>query len=639
MQNASGSHDKPVDHEKSQQPASRISSPEASSPEGNTTDGAHRTDQQSHPGASTTDEQKRPYAPQPFVRGQVKKRFRRGRERPKGVVWFGFQSFWGHLRHLVASAIATEDVDSRDWMTADLPEDLVRRVARRLGSRQRAATVTESIGGDLWIDYLADTGDDVSVSRAVAGLVFAPYQLPDPVEPSGTVIAPRGDVLLFGGDTAYPVATAEEIRSRVVEPFNDVLETRSDNGSRVLLGIPGNHDWYDGLDGFGRVFRRKVDDNPYGSYRPRAGTKNPTVIDRTAAWAREFVRGGQVSKPRALDLIGYSSVQGASYFALPVAPGISLLGVDRQLKNVDTRQRLFFQEHLNQRLAVAPWVVLPDPVHHFGEPSATGTAMIESLGLNLAGRSHLVMAGDIHHYRREHQDKTLHITAGGGGAFLHPAPIRPRGSLEATVEFPEAEQSAHLLRQVPFKVARGRSGYLPHFALLLLFGPSLWLDAPNLESQGALWITAMIVTLTLWLVYALIGGVRRGHRITALWALLAAALTAAVPMLAIEAMHQASAAVELRIPAWTLQLILVTTSVYAGSFIFGSYLALLTRFGFENTQAFTALDHPGFKHFLRLRVRADGSAVDGWCIGLTDPLAKDEKPVLVDQFTWPCRRD
>ena len=24
----------------------------------------------------------------------------------------------------------------------------------------------------------------------------------------------------------------------------------------MLLGIPGNHDWYDGLDGFARMFRR-----------------------------------------------------------------------------------------------------------------------------------------------------------------------------------------------------------------------------------------------------------------------------------------------------------------------------------------------------------------------------------------------
>jgi hypothetical protein len=78
-------------------------------------------------------------------------------------------------------------------------------------------------------------------------------------------------------------------------------------------------------------------------------------------------------------------------------------------------------------------------------------------------------------------------------------------------------------------------------------------------------------------------------------------------------------------------------TVFAASYVFGSYLAWLTRRGIEHTQAFTALDHPGYKHFLRLRVRADGSGVDGYCIGLTDPLADGAKPELVDVFTWRPR--
>ena len=85
--------------------------------------------------------------------------------------------------------------------------------------------------------------------------------------------------------------------------------------------------------------------------------------------------------------------------------------------------------------------------------------------------------------------------------------------------------------------------------------------------------------------------------------------------------------------AATLSLGAVGIGVFAGAFVFGAYLALLTLLGYENTQAFTALDHPGFKHFVRLRVRADGRGIDGWCIGATDPLG-DKEPVLVDQFTW-----
>jgi hypothetical protein len=60
----------------------------------------------------------------------------------------------------------------------------------------------------------------------------------------------------------------------------------------------------------------------------------------------------------------------------------------------------------------------------------------------------------------------------------------------------------------------------------------------------------------------------------------------------------------------------------------------LTRLGLEHTQAFTALDHPGFKHFLRLRVRADGRGIDLWCVGLVDPLGPDAEPTLVDGASW-----
>jgi hypothetical protein len=73
--------------------------------------------------------------------------------------------------------------------------------------------------------------------------------------------------------------------------------------------------------------------------------------------------------------------------------------------------------------------------------------------------------------------------------------------------------------------------------------------------------------------------------------------------------------------------------VFGGAWVFGLYLAALARFGLNNDQAFAALGHPGYKHFVRLRVRRDGSRVDAWVIGLVDPLG-DSTPVLVDRVTF-----
>ncbi len=563
--------------------------------------------------------------PQRFEAGTPRRRFTRGKEQPRGVVWFGVGSFWGHLRHLIASAIATEDVDSRDWMTPDEPRDLAARVARRLGAAEARATVTESLGRDLWIDYLADTGDDISVSRAVARLVFAAYELPDPAAPEAVLEAPRGDVLLFGGDTAYPVATAEEIAGRVVEPFNQVLAERGDGRARVLLGIPGNHDWYDGLDGFARMFRRHLAHSG-GTQRPQG--MRTTLFD----FAREFVRGGQIGKPGTLDLAGYAPAQSASYFALPVAPGISVLAVDRQLKRIDARQQHYFATWMDKNLAMSPWVVLPDPVLRFGVTSPNGAGMIESLGLSLDARPHLVLSGDVHHYRRDVDGATLHITAGGGGAFLHPAPLARTGRRAAVVEWPDVRQCRALLPQVPWKIALGRSGILPHLALVLLFVPMLPVGT-DASALVALIVVALIATP----LYALIGGIRRSGAPTLLLAIIAGALTAALPLAASRGLQALLDTTGRTLPVAAVAGVSLIVAVFAGALVFGSFLALSTALGLENTQAFTALDHPGFKHFVRLRVRADGSAVDGWCLGLVDPLDRNAEPVLVDAFTWNAR--
>ena len=85
----------------------------------------------------------------------------RAQVRPRAVPWFGIRSFYGHLWHLVASAIATQDIDSRDWMHADSPAALTKNIARVLeAASRRRASVTEALGRDVFIDYVADTGDD-----------------------------------------------------------------------------------------------------------------------------------------------------------------------------------------------------------------------------------------------------------------------------------------------------------------------------------------------------------------------------------------------------------------------------------------------------------------------------------------------
>lgn len=571
--------------------------------------------------------EQQPLRPSLWDGEHVRTRFSSSRVRPRRLAWFGFGSFWGHLRHFIASAIATENVDSRDWMTADEPEDLAFRIAEVLGEVGDATdgeSLTSILGRDLWIDYLADTGDDGAVSRAVAELVVQEYVLP--VVDGEDVHAPRGDVLLFGGDTAYPVATVREITNRVLGPFNEVLAERDDGKRRVVLGIPGNHDWYDGLDGFNRMFREGAVGRTVRSARRHAQLWRFPLREH-AEWAREFLRGGQLEKPARLELVGYEPVQSASYFAFPASPGIDLVAADRQLKRIDARQANFFDGWLNDRNS-RRMLILPDPVFAFGEPSTTGVQMIHDLHFDLDAEPHLVLSGDLHHYNRFETGPTTHITAGGGGAFLHNCRVgRRKKARPMTVEWPGVKQCRRLLRQIPFAVGFGTAGLIPHAVFAALYAPPIMVAGGG---RGYGLAGALVVFLVVTTAYALLAKAHRGHPQAWPFAIGAALITGAVPILGLIA---AWLIVGGPVVTW-VRLIVLAISSFVGATILGGYLTVLTRLGFEHMQAFTALGHRGFKHFLRLRVRADGSGVDCWTIGQVDPLKPDEPVVLVDRYTF-----
>jgi hypothetical protein len=355
------------------------------------------------------------------------------------------------------------------------------------------------------------------------------------------------------------------------------------------------------------------------------------MIEHYAEWARELVLGGKVEKPRALVLTGYTPVQNASYFVLPLTSTLHLYAVDRQLKTIDSQQRRFHFDWYREHPQAAAWVLLPDPLYRFGGPSRTGAQMVQALGLDFASRPHFILSGDVHHYERLADEGLLHVIAGGGGAFLHPAPMF-EGRLRAHVRWPNARQSRVLLRQVPGKIARGRSGFLPHWALAAVFAPAMASSTPERLERFVL--VPLVVTFVIGTVYLFMGGVRRRPRSVAALAYAFGALTATLPIVSSVSLTRLLLALDFHPAAWLVAGATFLLTVFAAAWIFGAYLALLTRLGLEHSQAFTALDHPGFKHFVRFRIHADGRGVDGYCIGLVDPLRAGSAPVLVDQFVW-----
>ena len=572
-----------------------------------------------------------PISPAPAPPDEPKLLFTRGMAYPRAVAWFSVKSFWGHLWHLAASVIATEDIDSRAWMRPNPPEELTQRALAVLGGKTHADSLTEGLERDVWIDFIADTGDDADVAEAVARMLFSTYDVDDPLDPSRKLYLPRGDLLVFGGDTAYPVATELEINNRVIVPFARALAEARDGRPRVLIGIPGNHDWYGGLDGFGRMFRsRRGTVDAAGPDKPNEVVRF-AEIQHLVQWVEAFRIGRFVSKRSILPLNGYATIQDASYFCVRLAPKLDLWGADRQLREVDFEQRAFFAQQREEGRGVV--LCLADPVRAFLETNPAGQHIVDALHLRLEDDGLLVLSGDTHHYVRERVGNSDHVTAGGGGAFLHPARMARNGLTPPVAEFPGPKASLALAAQIPLEMALGRSGYLVHLAVGALYGIGFALErATRLSWVGAL----IVISIVLTIVCRLLAGFRNKSWGIFPLALLAGFAMGFLPLLLQQPLDYALSFVtarKLRILAFE-EWFGIIVATFGATFIFGAYLTALTLFGIEQHQAFSALAHPGYKHFVRLRIRRDGRAIDGWVFGKVDPLNAMDPVVLVDKFCW-----
>lgn len=582
--------------------------------------------------------------------------FKQGAHPPFGIRWYGVTSLFGHLRNFVARAIAAESVDSRDWMRPNQPDELLTEAAKVLEARANASgtsapprSLVEGLGRPLWIDFAADTGDDRDVSARVGAMLAATYDVDD--GNGGRMLLPRGDMLVFGGDVAYPVATADEIYKRLVLPWNEELRRVGASGQkRVLLGVPGNHDWYDGLDGFGRLFRRRIaepfraddhDTTPRLGRRLRERTgRNVGLVARSmhldevgsmygllisfSKGVKAFFRGTAIRRRRRLVLRGYEPIQEASYFALPLTENLDLWGADRQLGRVDFRQRAYFTERRKKEPRRAVLFVAGDPALAYGHRNDPGARMLTACRLNLERDRILYLAGDFHHYERRAVGKSMHVIAGGGGAFLHGTRVAPYPAKAGNpaAAYPDGAATRKLALQVPVKLMIGRAGLLVHLAFALI--ASFEIGAAH-RGMGAIVLTSAGVSAVLSLILYFIA--LQGHATRAQRLLLAIPFGVAMGMLA-TVLRLSLPHLPFHLADWAV----FVACAFAGSLLFGVYLTVLTLLGIEHQQAFTVLGHPGYKHFVRLCVTPDGK-VEAWTIGKDDMLA-DGDPLLIDHFRW-----
>lgn len=266
--------------------------------------------------------------------------------------------------------------------------------------------------GEFWFDFIADTGDGWASTRAIAQIASA-----DQVQPHGLAEPlPRGQALVLGGDQVYPTASRGDYEERFIAPWNSAVEEvarrpgQEDNEPDLgdLYAVPGNHDWYDGLIAFGHIFARRTYGAPNVATSARAGK----VVARRQTW------------------------QVRSYFALKLPNGWWLWGTDSQLEGfIDQPQVDYFRYVAEHWMEPGSKVILcvGQPAWAYINPDDPGRAFNRFAFLSrlitdakdkrerpMGHQLKLVLTGDSHHYSRYVEDDIHYVTAGGGGAFLHP---------------------------------------------------------------------------------------------------------------------------------------------------------------------------------------------------------------------------
>ena len=147
----------------------------------------------------------------------------------------------------------------------------LRRPPRGAGrpARHDAALAPDADGG-LWLDHVADLGDGFDPTYTVARLLAADTLEVGPPEgqpgeqPGPPLRLPRGRLLVLGGDEVYPTPSSSGYEDRMKGPYRAALPSGAVDPAPFMVALPGNHDWYDGLTAFLRLFAQR---RPLGGWR------------------------------------------------------------------------------------------------------------------------------------------------------------------------------------------------------------------------------------------------------------------------------------------------------------------------------------------------------------------------------------
>ncbi|MET7292917.1 metallophosphoesterase [Streptomyces griseoloalbus] len=235
---------------------------------------------------------------------------------------------------------------------------------------------------------------------------------------------------VLASDVIYPVGSADDYGTKFFRPYRDY--------QAPVYAIPGNHDWYEDLDGFMRVFCGDAPPLPSG----------PAPRPLTRAWLRSLLwhrprpgDGGRLAEARKLRSgPAQQAVQPGPYWAIDAGP-VRIIGIDTGLLGtLDAEQGAWLREVSRgprPKILVTGSPLYVDGGHHPCPIDGGGT--VDDIVRDPGHHYVAAIGGDIHNYQRYPvrlaDGRTIqYVVAGGGGAFTHATHTIPRVDVAGVTE-------------------------------------------------------------------------------------------------------------------------------------------------------------------------------------------------------------
>jgi hypothetical protein len=306
----------------------------------------------------------------------------------KGFSWLNPATLWRSRNEVLASLFGDPSGQVRKrWIEAQKPRGI-----------DPEFRIKPPVGGNFSFLLLGDTGEgDASQYAVVPGMLKVG---------SGTSFA------IIASDVIYPTGSGNEYGDKFFRPYQDY--------DAPIYAIPGNHDWYDGLGGFMRVFC----DAPPLKPVPDKGLRGllwrkPDPIDEERLAEARKLRGRPSQQAEG------QAAQPGPYWAIE-SESLLIVGVDTGIGNVIDRDQTEWLRRVS-RDPRPKILVTGKPIYTGNEykpsPLEDG-GTIDDIVRDPAHRYVAAIGGDVHNYQRYPvrlgDGRVIqYVVSGGGGAFMH----------------------------------------------------------------------------------------------------------------------------------------------------------------------------------------------------------------------------